>query len=499
MTDTQHRLSKSRFLAGLQCHRQLHWRVHDPRAAELQPSASLQAVFDIGKRVGHRARQEFPGAVLIQLDRRRIAEAIAATKQALERGAEAILEASFREDDIFVAVDALTKEGGSYVLTEVKANTRLKPQHIPDAAIQAHVVERAGLSVARVEVMHLSSAHRHPNDGPLFVRDDITDAVAELRPSIPAEIDAQLKMLRGPLPDVEPGDHCLRPYACPFLDRCHVPRPEHAIEDLNGVRQDQVDALRNAGADTIDQIPSDFPLKPLHARHRTAVRTNEMVVEPGLRAALARFAFPIAMLDFETVSPALPVWDGCGPYGQVPVQFSVHTLHEHGEVTHRAYLAEAGTDPRPSVAAALPDALRTAATILAWNASFEKRCLQALAEASPEHAPALGEARDKVEDLLPVVRNHLYHPALRGSFSIKNVAAALLPDLGYDDLDVTDGQIASSELERLLCRPEELSAQERERLRRQLEAYCERDTEVMVGVFRVLVDASVQTESARVD
>jgi hypothetical protein len=266
--------------------------------------------------------------------------------------------------------------------------------------------------------------------------------------------------------------------------------PEHAIEELNGIGEKRLADLRGAGIDTVDQIPSDFPLTPLHARHRSAVRRNEMVVEPGLRDVLRRYAFPIAMLDFETVGPALPVWNGCSPFGQVPVQFSVHLLHANGEVTRRAYLAEAGSDPRPRVAAELADALRGTATILAWNASFEKRCLQTLAESSPEHASALLEARDKVEDLLVVVRNHLYHPAFHGSFSIKTVAAALLPDLTYDGLDITDGQTASWQLERLLCRPEELITEERNALRAQLEAYCERDTEVMVALFRVLTELS---------
>ena len=47
-----YRLSKSRFTAGLQCHRQLWWKVHEPRAPELRPDAALQAVFDMGNRVG---------------------------------------------------------------------------------------------------------------------------------------------------------------------------------------------------------------------------------------------------------------------------------------------------------------------------------------------------------------------------------------------------------------------------------------------------------------
>ena len=481
-----HRLSKSRFTAGLQCRRQLWWRVHEPRAPELQPDDALQAVFDMGNRVGERARQEFPNATLIDFDYRRPLASLRPTRQAIDAGAPAILEASFFEDGIFVAVDALSKEGNGWVLTEVKATSRVKPQHIPDAAVQAHVVEKAGLQVVRVELMHLNREHRHPDKGPLFTRADITAEVAELRAKISAEARAQLHMLAGPIPTVAPGPHCTSPYACPFLARCTAAAPDHAIDELNGIRTTALAELRDAGVETVDQIPSDFPLKPLWARHRAAVRANDIIVEPGLAEALAAYRYPIAMLDFETVSPALPVWDGCSPFGPVPVQFSVHTIHESGEVSHSAYLAEGQGDPRPQLAKALAAALEGAATILAWHASVEKRCLTELAEASPEHAPALLQARDKTDDLLIVVKNHLYHPDFRGSFSIKNVVPALLPDMSYDQLEVADGQAASSLLEAVLCRPEELGPSKCNTLRTQLEAYCEHDTAVMVELFDAL-------------
>ena len=229
------RLSKSRFTAGLQCPRQLWWKVHEPRAPELRPGAGLEAIFDMGNRVGERARAEFPNATLIDLDYRRLQAAVDATRKAIAEGAPVILEASFLEDRIFVAVDALSKEGDGWVVTEVKATTKVKPQHIPDAAVQAHVVERAGLPVTRVELMHLNRAHRHPDQGPLFIRADITDAVAELRAGIADEARTQLRMLEGPLPDVAPGPHCTSPYECPFLARCNAPLPDHTIEDLHRI------------------------------------------------------------------------------------------------------------------------------------------------------------------------------------------------------------------------------------------------------------------------
>lgn len=489
-----HRLSKSRFTAGLQCHRQLWWKVHEPRAPELVPGPTLQARFDMGHRVGDRAREEFPGATLIELDHRNPRRAVEATRRAIESGATVILEASFFEDDIFVAVDALSKEPDGWVVTEVKATKSVKSQHYADAAVQAHVVERAGLPVTRVELMHLNGEHRHPAEGPLFIRADITDEVAELRSGITQEATAQLRMLARELPDVAPGPHCKTPYDCPFLARCHEPAPDHAIDELNGIRARALEELREHGIETIGQIPSDFPLTPLHARHRAAVLRNDVIVEPNLHDVLAAYRYPIAMLDFETVGPALPVWNGCSPLTPVPVQFSVHTLHENGEVTHSGYLAPGQGDPQPAVAAAVVQALDGAASILAWHASVEKRCLTKLAEASPEHAPALLEARDKTQDLRVAVKNHFYHPGFRGSFSIKNVIPALLPEMAYDELEVADGLAASYLLESVLCRPDELGTEQCEDLRTKLRAYCEHDTAVMVALFGILQELAASRE-----
>src|SRR6266850_1069664 len=175
-------------MAGLQCHKQLWWRVHEPKASELAADAWLQNRFTQSTDVGVVARTYVPGARY---------------------------EASFASDEANVVVDIL--EGP--VVVEVKATNSLKKEHIPDVAIQVHVLRQAGHAVPRAEVMHLNPKCRFPALDNLFVREDVTDKVELFLPVVPEVIRAQLAVLAGPLPDVPIGEHCTRPHRCPFLKR----------------------------------------------------------------------------------------------------------------------------------------------------------------------------------------------------------------------------------------------------------------------------------------
>ena len=53
-------------------------------------------------------------------------------------------------------LDVLERTRQGWTLIEVKSSTKVKPQYLPDAAVQTHVVRRAGLHLTRVEVMHLN-------------------------------------------------------------------------------------------------------------------------------------------------------------------------------------------------------------------------------------------------------------------------------------------------------------------------------------------------------
>ena len=179
------RLSKSRYTAGLQCHRQLWWRVHEPEAPELVPDAAQRAIFDQGTRVGRVARERVPGGLLIDFPPAAIGERVEATRHALEGGARVIYEASFLADDTFAAVDILERVRGGWRLIEVKSTTRVKLEHLADVAVQLHVLRKAGLPVGHAQLMHLNHECAYPDLDDLFTRADVTADVESLLPDVP--------------------------------------------------------------------------------------------------------------------------------------------------------------------------------------------------------------------------------------------------------------------------------------------------------------------------
>ena len=480
------RLSKSRYLSGLQCHKQLWWRVHEPEAPELSPSAGQQNLLAQGRQVGERARRHVPGGELIDLPFHQYDNKVAATREALQRGVPAMYEAWFLADETYVGVDILERTSRGYGVIEVKASNSRKPEHLPDAAVQVHVLRRAGLQVERAEVMHLNPACRYPDLSNLFVREDVTALVESVLIGVPDELAAQRRMLEGPLPDVPIGEHCTNPYDCPFLARCWPKLPDHHVSKLYRIERKRALELEADGYATIYDLPSDLELSVIHARQVKAVQSGRMVVEPTLTKTLAQFASPLAFLDFETVSLAIPRWPGCRPWQQVPVQFSAHVEERDRGLVHHQWIADGPEDPRPALAEALVEACAGARKVVAYYASFERDCMKQLRESVPRFAKQLERIEKRVVDLLPAIRNHVYHPDFGGGFSIKKTLPALVPGLSYADLKVQDGEMATVELQRLMLQGAELPAGERAALRDALLRYCERDTWAMVKLLEKL-------------
>ena len=481
---TPMQLSKSRFVAGKQCHRLLWWKVHEPLAVELQPDKVLRDRFDQGTQVGALARDRFTGGVLIDLPHNAVTERLDRTRSAIDTGAPAIFEASFIAGNTFVAVDVLARESDGWRLVEVKSSSSLKEEHLLDAAVQVHVLTGNGLDVRAVEVMHLNRDFRSPAQGDLFARTEVTNDVRPLLAGIQEETDAQIAMLSGPLPDAPIGLHCHEPYECPFMKRCWPQEPDH-IGNLYLVGKKKCADYMTAGVHRISEIPPKQKLSDTAKRQIRAMKENRLIVEPGLRDALKPFDVRLGFLDFETIQRAVPVWPAMAPWEQAAAQFSYHERQADGTYTHAAFLAEGSHDARPELARAMIEATAGAERVVHYS-PFEKTKIRSLQQSVPSLRAELVELENKLIDLLPLLRDHVYHPDFLGSFSLKYVLTPLVPALTYNDLVIVDGMVASVEIARLLFVAQKIPDEERARVRQDLLDYCERDTWAMVKLLERL-------------
>jgi hypothetical protein len=483
-------LSKSRFMAGRQCHKRLYLECYDPALAG--PSSDFsQAAFDIGHTVGALGRDRFPGGRLIAQDFHDHAGAELATEAALGDGSlRAIYEGAFSFDDVRIRADVLDKVSeGKFDLFEVKSTLDPKPEHEWDVAIQLYVLEGASIPIRRAYVVHLNRDYVYSGGAydleALFTAADVTDLAREHM----REIVSALKAMRDPLrgespPDIAIGGHCTTPYVCPFYDHCHKGQPDNPIDELPRLRNRLRKQLAALGIVDITKIPSDFDaLSPLQARVADTVRGQIRFHDPAIQSELAAVAFPVHFLDFETFMPALPLYSGTRPYQMIPFQWSDHVLSADGAVVHREFLHADRTDPRRPFAEALSQVVSGPGSIVVYS-SFEAARLRELEDQYSDLAPSLRGLRERIFDLLPVIRAHIYDREFHGSFSIKNVLPALIPEFGYEDLEVSDGNLASLayvEMQALETTPERIA-----QLRSALLAYCKRDTEAMLELFRLL-------------
>jgi hypothetical protein len=214
------------------------------------------------------------------------------------------------------------------------------------------------------------------------------------------------------------------------------------------------------------------------------VVNNRVYLNPAIRRELKRLVYPVHFLDFETFNPALPLYVGTRPYQAIPFQWSDHIMGTDGRLTHWEFLHDGSGDPREPLAKSLLKALGKSGSIVVYS-PFEATRIKELAEALPRLSKNLQALLDgRIVDLHPIVKGHCYHPDFHGSFSLKAVLPALVPGLGYDGLEITDGQAASLAYAEIIDTG--TSDERRRQLRANLLSYCGRDTEAMVKLVGAL-------------
>ena len=485
-----HRLSKSRFMSGRQCHLRLWYDVHE---RHLMPpiSEAQQAIFDTGHEVGDLARERYSGGHLVAHDYRHIPQALAETRHLIEEDATpAIFEPAFQHDGVLARVDVLqrTPDGG-WRIVEVKSTTRCKPEHIPDVAVQLWVLRGAGMDVRDAGVLTLNREYIY--DGilldldSLFKFQPVFDEADALLESVGADVaEMQAMLTADSAPDIAPSQHCLKPYVCPYYEHCtrNIPQPEHGIGELSGIRANRREELEAMGVTEVRDVPDDFPLNRLQAIIRQAVSDGRDIVHQDLASSLTRITPPVHYLDFETFQPAIPRFAGTRAYDQIPFLFSVHTEVGSTRLGHVDHIHESEDDPRPVLIERLLESLGDEGSICVYS-SFERTQLKGLGVAFPQCAQALDSIVTRLVDLHQIIKSSYYHPGFHGSFSIKSVLPVVVSGMNYDDLEVADGRLASVWYDYAMSSAD---SGEQRKIFDNLRAYCARDTLAMVELRKAL-------------
>lgn len=486
-----YKLSKSTFIRGLQCEKSLylykkHYNLKDPI------SPSLQAVFDQGNQVGILAQDLFPGGVDASPSSHfKMMESVIKTKQFLDNGESIIYEATFTYNEVLAALDILVKDDEGWKAYEVKSSTSVSETYVKDAAIQYYTIINSGIDLKDISIVHINN--NYVLDGELdiqklFTIESVKDEVLEFLPRIPNEVSRLKNVIqRDSSPNIDIGEHCVDPYQCDFKGTCWKHIPEYSVFDISRLKKDKKFNLYNKGIITLDQI--DLSSTELSANQvlqvNAEVNGESYINKEELNNFVNDLNYPLYFLDFETISPAIPKYQGTRPYQQVLFQYSVHSKqNENSDVFHKEYLADPKKDPRIEFIHQLINDCDNTGDILVYNISFERGRLQELIEQFPKYREELQSIILRLKDLMIPFQNKWYYtPEMKGRYSIKNVLPALVPDLTYDTLNIQEGGMASSSF---LSMVNNTFKGDEFKLREDLKEYCKRDTYAMVRILEKL-------------
>ena len=485
-------LSKSLYVRGLQCEKSLWLKKKRPEVLQALDD-SAQAVFDTGTSVGELACELFSGGERIEYTGDFNAQ-MAKTKELIEHGTKVIYEATFCFDGILVMVDILRICDDGLIINEVKSSTSVKEVYIDDASIQYYVISSLGYKVSGVNIIHIDSSYVRGEKlelEKLFHTEDVTEQIMQKQAEIPQILNKFEKILsKNVEPEVDIGPHCSDPYNCDAWEYCWCEQrgiPEYSIFNISRLRSNKKFELYKNGVVKFEDIKD---LSIFNASQQIQIRSElskeQIIGKEAIKEFLNTLSYPLYHLDFETFQQAVPEFMGLSPYEQIPFQFSIHKEDGKGNLEHFEFLAEVGADPRYELALNLIKFIPQDACVLAYNMGFEKGVIKRLATNYPQISNELMAIHDNIKDLMaPFASKSYYHPKMQGSYSIKYVLPALVPEFesAYKDLNlIHNGGEAMQAYEGMAY----MSADEHEAYKNALLEYCKLDTLAMVKVLEKL-------------
>ena len=489
-------ITKTDYLEYTYCKKNLWLKKHKPELfKDVELSEFEKKIIEEGNDADEAARNLFPDGILVEIVG---VNAVPITKKFLDDGVKTMFQGAFQHDVFFIQADVLkfNKILDGWELYEVKASNDVKRvvphHHVNDLAFQKSVIEQCGLEIKKTGVIHLNGEYRQhgkTNYDELFIIAELTDEVLEAQEEVKQQMD-DLKQYLG-MPE-EKGCECLyrgRNAQCTTFEYSNPEIPEYSVHDINrigGSKKLFYDWI-DRGIYSLDDIDNPEALTgSKKAQYDAYMLGKPLIDHEAIKEVLDELVFPLYFFDYEGYSSAIPRFDGFGAYEQVPFQYSLHILHEDGEMEHKEFLI---TEPTKDLTLPLIEQMREdfgdVGSVISWYKSYESQRNNKLAELHPDHANFLESLNDRMFDLMHIFSKNMYVDArFKGSASIKNVLPVLVPELTYKALGIQKGDQAVERWEKMI--DANTPKEEKEQITRDLLEYCKLDTLAMVKIYEFL-------------
>jgi len=494
-------ITKSDYLKFLDCPEYFWFHKKKPVVlVEKELSDFEKNLLKSGQEVEEWGRKLFPNGILIESSKQ---EAVEDTKRLLKEGKKVIFQAAFEAEGLYVMVDILewNDKNKYWIINEVKASTtekneekKKKDEYLFDAGFQYIVLKLAGCKIGKVNLLELNKEYVKKgeiNPFQLFVKTDITEEVRNLEEEISRDIrEMNILMERESEPISCDCVYKPRIKHCPAFSYLYPDMPEYSVHDIVsiGLSPKRLQGMIECGYLSIYDIPEDFELTKNQRIHvdvaQRGITINKSV---EINELLKKIEYPLFFLDYETYPVAIPIYDGCKPYMQIPFQYSLHIQREpDGEYEHTEFLAEDGnSNPMELLTESLRDIIGNKGSVIVWNKMFERKCNENISEVYPEYAKLMANINGRLFDLMDIFQKNLYvHKDFKGKYSIKKVLPVLDPKLSYEGLSVSDGSMAMDFWKKMVFEIKDEA--EKEQIKKDLLEYCKLDTLAMVRIYEFL-------------
>jgi hypothetical protein len=406
------RISKTKYLNGLQC-KKLLWHIYNKPAAIPEPDEAQQEIFDQGHLVGDYAKKLFPTG--IEIDHTgSFEEGLQSTRGIISKRIP-LFEGALTYKNCYARADILEPVGkDKWNLIEVKSSTELKDVNYPDIGFQYYVYSGAGLKIDKCYLMCIDNSYVRKGEiepGKLFKKVDVTEEIKNTyHKTIESSVAEMLKAVSAET-FIEPGSgaHWHDPYDCHLMDTCWSFLPERSVFLLYRNKKLPLLLIQDGILELV-KIPESIELNEKNQIQVDCEKTGKPYINPEeIKEFLDTIQYPAYYMDFETFGSAIPPFDGSSPYQQIPFQFSVHVVKEKGaRPEHYSFLAKGPDDPRPEFMAQLKKVMGTKGSVIAYNAGFEMHKLKKCAELLPEYKKWVDSITERIIDLMVPFRNFAY-------------------------------------------------------------------------------------------